>query len=90
MTEGRTALAFSEDVARRFEAYGWHTRRIDGHDQERVAQAIEEAQAERERIAADISTKLWASTDIHTILQTAIQELSQRLGAAEGTIQPQR
>ena len=48
-----------------------------------------QAQAERERIAADISTKLWASTDIHTILQTAIQELSQRLGAAEGTIQLQ-
>ena len=48
-----------------------------------------QAQAERERIAADISTKLWASTDIHTILQTAIQELSQRLGATEGMIELQ-
>jgi transcriptional regulator with GAF, ATPase, and Fis domain len=45
-----------------------------------------QAQAVRERIAADISAKLWASTDIHTILQTAILELSQRLGATEGTI----
>ncbi len=46
-------------------------------------------QAERERIAAEISSKLWASTDIHTILRTAIQELSQRLEATEGTIQLQ-
>lgn len=48
-----------------------------------------QAQAVRERIAADISAKLWASTDIHTIMQTAILELSQRLGATEGTIQLQ-
>lgn len=43
-------------------------------------------QAERERIAAEISAKLWASTDIHTILHTAIQELSRKLEASEGTI----
>jgi GAF domain-containing protein len=46
-------------------------------------------QADRERITAEISTKLWASTDIHTILRTAIQELSQHLDATEGVIQLQ-
>jgi transketolase len=32
--EGSTMLAMSEDVARRFDAYGWHTARIDGQDRE--------------------------------------------------------
>jgi transketolase len=47
--EGSTALAFSEDVARRFEAYGWHVQRVDGHDRVAVAEAIRQARAETER-----------------------------------------
>ncbi len=47
--EGDTALTYSDDVARRFEAYGWHTLRVDGHDQEAVADAIEAGIAETER-----------------------------------------
>ena len=44
---GATALIFTEDVARRFEAYGWHTRQVvDGNDTEDVAKAIEEARAD--------------------------------------------
>jgi GAF domain-containing protein len=46
-------------------------------------------QAERERVSAEITSKLWASTDIHTILRTAIQELGRRLEASEGMIQLQ-
>ncbi|MGI8784485.1 MAG: transketolase [Acidobacteriota bacterium] len=42
--EGNTALAFSEDVGLRFEAYGWHVQRIDGNDLEQVDQAIRSAQ----------------------------------------------
>lgn len=42
--EGSTDLAFTEDVAKRFDAYGWHTIKIDGHDREEVAKAITEAQ----------------------------------------------
>ncbi|MEW6045293.1 MAG: transketolase [Bacillota bacterium] len=30
--EGSTELAFTEDVARRFEAYGWRVTAVDGHD----------------------------------------------------------
>jgi len=47
--EGKTDLAFSEDVGRRFEGYGWHIQRIDGHDRAAVAAAIEAAQVEQEK-----------------------------------------
>ncbi len=47
--EGNTDLAFSEDVARRFESYHWHVQQIDGHDREAIAKAIETAQREPER-----------------------------------------
>jgi transketolase len=47
---GGIDIDFTEDVARRFDAYGWHTRTVlDGNDTEDVAKAIEEAQAEQER-----------------------------------------
>ncbi len=44
---GSTGLIFTEDVARRFQAYGWHTRAVaDGNDTSDVAAAIAEAQAD--------------------------------------------
>lgn len=47
---GATEIDFTEDVAKRFEACGWHTRVVpDGNDTEDVASAISEAQAEDER-----------------------------------------
>jgi transketolase len=40
--EGHTDLAFSDDVAARFLAYGWNVQRIgDANDRARLAQAIE-------------------------------------------------
>jgi len=48
--EGNTALAFdTEDALKRFEAYGWHTLEVDGHDREAVAGAIEAAAAVSDR-----------------------------------------
>ncbi|MBI2321021.1 MAG: transketolase [Chloroflexi bacterium] len=47
--DGPTALAFSEDVARRFEAYHWHVQRVDGNDLPAVDAAIRAAQTELER-----------------------------------------
>lgn len=42
--DGSTDLAFSEDVHRRFEAYGWQVLEVDdGNDVEALRQAIEEA-----------------------------------------------
>jgi transketolase len=40
--EGHTDLAFSEDVAARFMAYGWNVRRVsDANDTERIAHCID-------------------------------------------------
>jgi len=47
--EGHTDLAFSEDVAARFLAYGWNVTRVgDANDTERIARAIEEFQRTNE------------------------------------------
>ena len=47
---GATEIDFTEDVAKRFEASGWHTRVVsDGNDTGDVACAIREAQAENQR-----------------------------------------
>lgn len=44
--EGFTDLAFSEDVPKRFEAYGWHTLTVeDGNDLTAIEQAIRDAQS---------------------------------------------
>ncbi|MBE7471592.1 MAG: transketolase [Anaerolineales bacterium] len=43
--DGSTDLAYTEDRMQRFEAYGWHTQQIDGHDRAAVAAAIKAAQA---------------------------------------------
>jgi transketolase len=44
---GGTDLTFTEDMGKRFDAYGWHTRTVpDGNDTEDIARAIREAQAE--------------------------------------------
>ena len=47
--DGSTDLTFSEDVLARFEAYGWFTQRIDGHDPQAVIAATEAARAQSER-----------------------------------------
>ncbi len=47
--EGDTRLAFSEEVGRRFEAYGWAVQRIDGHDHGQIARALDAAARETAR-----------------------------------------
>src|SRR2546429_612970 len=48
--EGFTSLAFSEDVPKRFEAYGWHTSTVeDGNDVAAIEAAIRDAQAVADR-----------------------------------------
>lgn len=43
--DGPTALSYSDNVPMRFEAYGWHTQVIDGHDMAQIEAAILAAQA---------------------------------------------
>jgi transketolase len=48
--EGATDLAFSEDVAGRFSAYGWHVETVeDGNDLAALDRAMSAAKAETER-----------------------------------------
>ena len=45
--DGPTAMAFSENVPERFDAYGWHTQRVgDGNDLVAIEAAIEAALAD--------------------------------------------
>lgn len=43
--DGPTSLSFTEDVAKRFESYGWQTSKIDGHDFTQIEKALREAQS---------------------------------------------
>jgi transketolase len=48
--EGNTNIAFDEDLAQRFEAYGWHVQVLaDGYDLVAVSAAIKNAQKETHR-----------------------------------------
>ncbi|MDI3308903.1 MAG: transketolase [Acetobacteraceae bacterium] len=38
--DGDTSLSFSEDVLKRFAAYGWAVRRVNGHDHAEIAAAL--------------------------------------------------
>ncbi len=45
--DGPTAMAWSEDVPARFDAYGWHTQRVaDGNDVAAIEAAMEAARAD--------------------------------------------
>jgi transketolase len=45
-----TDLTFTEDVAKRFEAYGWHTQSVaDGNDLDAIGQALRAARGETTR-----------------------------------------
>ncbi len=48
--EGQTEITFTEDVLKRFDAYGWHTQRVtDGTDVDAIAEAIRRGQVETAR-----------------------------------------
>ena len=53
------------------------------------ARLVEESQsvAVRERMANDLISKIWASTNMENILQTTVRELGRALGAAEVMIE---
>src|SRR5690625_1439745 len=49
--DGSTSLSCSDDHLRRFEAYGWQTFRVDGHDPDAVEAVIAAAQVDSSRPA---------------------------------------
>ncbi len=58
--DGRTNLAWSEDVGKRYEAYGWQYLFVeDGNNLEAISQAIEEAKADTTRpTLIEVKTKI--------------------------------
>ena len=47
--EGGTELTFTEDVGKRFEAYGWQVQRVDGYDHAQIASALSAAQKQTDK-----------------------------------------
>lgn len=54
--EGKTNLAWSEDVEGRFNACGWHVLKVDGHDYGQITAAIAAAKAETGKPSLIIAT----------------------------------
>ena len=65
--EGETRLAFSEEVKKRFEGFGWHVLTIDGHDRAAIRKAIRRAQKETARptLIAAKTVIGWGSPKFH-------------------------
>ena len=47
--EGSTELTFTEDVGKRFEAYGWDVQKVDGYDHAQIASALSAAQQQTDK-----------------------------------------
>ncbi len=47
--EGSTNLTFTEDVRKRYEAYGWHVDEVDGNDLPGIEQSVYDAVAQSDR-----------------------------------------
>jgi len=47
--EGKTELAYSDDVASRFRGYRWNVISIDGQDHDQIVKALDAARAEKQR-----------------------------------------
>ncbi|MBW2195095.1 MAG: transketolase [Deltaproteobacteria bacterium] len=47
--EGNTELTFTEDVAKRFSAYGWHVEKVDGYDLSEIVSALDKGKEEAKR-----------------------------------------
>src|SRR5213082_3403632 len=57
--EGFTSLAFSEDVPKRFEAYGWHTSVVeDGNDLDAIESAIRAARDDKRPSLISVKTTI--------------------------------
>lgn len=58
--EGKTDLAWSEDVEGRFIASGWHVQKVDGHNNDEIVAAIAAARAETGKPSIIIATTIIA------------------------------
>lgn len=56
--DGPTSLSFTEDTLKRFDAYGWTTTRVDGHDHLAIEQALAAAQTSTKPVLIACKTKI--------------------------------
>lgn len=56
--DGPTALSFTEDTLKRFDAYGWATMRVDGHDFAAIEKALAAAQNSDKPVLIACKTKI--------------------------------
>ncbi|WP_324717904.1 transketolase [Carboxydochorda subterranea] len=75
--EGTTELAFTEDVAKRFEAYGWHVAAVDGHDLGALRAAIRWA-------VSDVSAPKLIVARTHIAYKSEKQDQAEAHGAPLG------
>ena len=91
--EGFTDLAFSEDVPKRFQSYGWHTSTVhDGNDLDAIEAAIREAQAVEDKpslisvktiIGYGLPTEGTRKAHSDPPGEEAVRETKRRLGVPE-------
>lgn len=56
--DGPTSLSFTEDTLKRFDAYGWTTSRVDGHDFAAIEAALAAAQTSSKPVLIACKTKI--------------------------------
>lgn len=56
--DGPTSLSFTEDVTKRFDAYGWATARVDGHDMAAIEKALAAVQNSDRPVLIACKTKI--------------------------------
>lgn len=56
--DGSTDLSFTDDTPKRFEAYNWATKTVDGHDHEAIHEAIEWAKTQSKPVLISCKTTI--------------------------------
>ena len=82
--DGSTDITMSENVELRYKAYGWHTLRVDGHDQAAVKAAIIEAQGHNRQAVFDLGANSYWFREPESPghLQSAWRAFGERRGVA--------
>ncbi len=100
--DGSTDITFTEDVGKRYEAYGWHVEHADGYDVKAISAAIDRARSQSSRPSLIVlrtvigkgSPNKAGSSDVHgaALGDEEIKATRRNLGLAEDEafhIQPQ-
>ena len=91
--EGSTDLTFSEDVAKRYEAYNWHVQKGDAYDLDNIFKMIENAKNTEDKPSIIILTSVIAKGSVNMagshhahgapLGEEEIKESKKALGVAE-------